>query len=229
MKLHDRIIYGELRNDRRFARLSWVERDFFQGLWCVADDFGRFEADAEWLRTVLYAPIQAKVSERDCGKMLVRVHEVGLVKLYTVHGRGYGKVLDFRQDGLRARRALYPEEEVPKQGELFPPGDADLAPLEGRKEIPPNPPPESGGWNASPRPAALKPLRARRPQSLDRLADERDRVTDEIRDILRPGGCAYNVAPTGAKAQKLEALHARLRDLDAAITRAREQAKTETA
>jgi hypothetical protein len=117
----------------------------------VADDFGRFEADAEKLRTVLYGLLIAKVSARDVQGALAACQDAGLVKLYRSGGRGYGKVINFRQK-LANRRALYPdEEEPPPEPELFTSVPVGVfVPLkEGRKEAPHSPPPEAGGGNRS--------------------------------------------------------------------------------
>lgn len=136
MTLHDRMVYAGIRTSRKIERLSWFERDFFLGLILVADDFGRFEADAEMLRTVLYGLLIAKVSVRDVEGALVACHEAGLVKLYRSGGRGYGKVINFRQK-LTKRRALYPDEEGPPgDTELFttaPPPPIPIIQKEGRK------------------------------------------------------------------------------------------------
>jgi hypothetical protein len=124
MMVRDRMVYGGIRTSKRMARLSWFQRDLFHGLLLVADDYGRFEADAETLRTVLFGPLLAKVSVRDVQAGLLRcaAADVGLVKLYTVRGRGYGKVVNFRQK-LAKRRALYPDEDdgPPPEPELFTP------------------------------------------------------------------------------------------------------------
>jgi hypothetical protein len=241
--LRDRMVYAGLRTSRRFAELNrWIERDFFYGLLHVADDFGRFEADVGMLRAVLFAPVLHKVSERDVASCLVRVHEVGLVKLYTVGGRGYGKVLNFRQTGLKTRRALYPDEDgAPAEPELFAaPAEpsAVLPQKERKKETPHSPPPAGGGdadaFETKPAKAAAYAGKAkvnfRRAQRLDTLAEERERLEAEMREILRPGGCAYNVMPTGPKAERLEQLkaaHAELVELIA--KRRRELAQEDTA
>jgi hypothetical protein len=142
MMLRDRMVYAGIRTSKRFARLTWFERDMFMGLLLVADDYGRFEADADTLRTVLFGPLLSKVSARDVQRSLMRfaAPEIGLVKLYTVKDRGYGKVINFRQT-LTRRRALYPDEEdgPPREPELFQPSPP-LPPLaapvkEGKKEV----------------------------------------------------------------------------------------------
>lgn len=123
------MVYAGIQTSRRVARLSWMQRDVFRSLLHICDDYGRFEADAGMIRAVLYAPILDKVTERDVQAALLRCAEtgVGLVKLYTVHGRGYGKVINYRQN-LKKRRAFYPDEEERDEADLFttaPPATGD--------------------------------------------------------------------------------------------------------
>lgn len=130
MILRDCMVYGGIQTSRRVARLNWFQQVFFRSVFHVCDDYGRFEADAGMLRTVLFAPQLGKVPERDVKDALLRCAEqdVGLVKLYAVRGRGYGKVVNYRQDGLRKRRALYPGEDDQDEPDLFtssPPSTAD--------------------------------------------------------------------------------------------------------
>ncbi len=137
MIVRDCMVYCGIQTSRRFARLTWFQRDFFRGLLHVCDDYGRFEADVGMLRTVLYAPALEKVSERDVKEALLRCADdsLGLVKLYTRRGRGYGKVINYRQNSLKNRRALYPDD-ADDEPELFPVGPPGGAPLqsEGKKE-----------------------------------------------------------------------------------------------
>ncbi len=227
MTLRDRMVYAGIRTSRRFARLSWFERDLFQGILHVADDYGRFEVDVGMLRTVLYGPSLHKVSERDLQGALLRFGEVGigLVKFYAVAGRGYGKVLNFRQTGLTKRRGWYPDEEgvVPEPELVF-------TASEGKKEgESPQPPAAAGGRNPSEfsEAAELPAVRQRRPsRRLPKLADlheELDAISEEMRGIMRPGGCAYNVAPTGEKAARLDKLFAQRNALEDTINRVRDE------
>lgn len=131
MTLRDCMVYAGIQTSRSVAKLNWFQRDFFRGVLHACDDYGRFEADAGLLRTVLYAPMLDKVTERDVKGALLRCAEasVGLIKLYTVRDRGYGKVVNYRQTNLKRRRALYPDEDDADDPDLFstaPPGDAPI-------------------------------------------------------------------------------------------------------
>lgn len=105
MTMHDCMLYAGIRSSRKFARLTWFQRDFFYGLLHAAWPAGRFESDVEVLRAAVYAPLLPKVTKRDVQDALVKCHEVGLVKLWTDDsGRGWGEVTNYRQTGLRKRK-----------------------------------------------------------------------------------------------------------------------------
>lgn len=212
MTLRDRMVYAGIRNSKRFARLSWFERDFFMGLLLVADDYGRFEAEPDTLRTVLYGPLLSKVTMRDVQGALMRfaATETGLVKLYTVKARGYGKVHNFRQLGLAKRRALYPDEDGKEaEPDLF---ALESGPPEGRKEgNPPLPPAAAGGQIAAPffpnLQTAVKVRRVRSPgRRLDSQRDELAQVETELTELLYPGGTSYKIEPTGDKRVRYDKL-----------------------
>lgn len=227
MKLCDRMVYAGIVNSRRVAALSWFHRDVFRNLLHVADGYGRFEADAGMLRAVLYAPMLSKVSDRDVQGALVACHQAGLVKLYTVEDRGYGKVLNFRQS-LSKRVALYPPEPGEQEPELFGgigSGEPSAAPgtSERKKEgnSPHNPPPAGGspshdlGGQAAPNRAAT---RNRSPERQRKSAtDELDAIERELTEILYPGGCAFKVTPTGDKLDRYTSLMKRRAALKARL------------
>jgi hypothetical protein len=233
MILRDRMVYGGIQNSRRMAKLSWFQREFFRGLLHAADDYGRFEADAELLRSVLFALDLSKVSKRDVQEALLRcaAPEVGLVKLYTVKGQGYGKVINFRQT-LKKRRGLYPDEEGDTpEPELFA-EPATAAPVKERKKeekIPLYPPPagdrNSFSWEGRTE-ATARPRRVRRLPSLDNLKTELAEVEAEMTTILRPGGCAYNVQPEGEKLTRFHQLEKQREQLKKSIQTTRAALET---
>lgn len=102
MTMRDCMLYAGIRGSRKFARLTWFQRDFFYGLLHAAWPAGRFESDVELLRAALYAPLLTKVSKRDVVQALAACREAGLLKLQTDEsGRGWGEVVNYRQTGLR--------------------------------------------------------------------------------------------------------------------------------
>lgn len=106
--MRDCLLYAGIRGSARFAKLSWFQRDFFYGLLNAADPMGRFEANVDVLRAVLYAPVLSKVSKRDVQGALAACQQAELVKLWTKDGRGYGEVVNYRQRGLKMRRSEIP-------------------------------------------------------------------------------------------------------------------------
>lgn len=142
MKLRDRMIYaGVVMSDLKRRHPAHV-REFYRDILHVCDDHGRFEANVRDLRAVLFAPILDRVSERDVQGYLQALHVAGDIKLYTVRGRGFGKVTKWRQLRLRKKVADYPDEdgnieELPlgDDGPLVSSEKSGFAPKkEGRKE-----------------------------------------------------------------------------------------------
>jgi hypothetical protein len=98
MNLHKCILHPGIRTSDRFGRLSWFHRDLFYGLLNATHKGGWFEANAGTLRAALYAPCLGKVPERDIQDGLLKLREVGLIKLWTgKNGRAYGAILNHRQ------------------------------------------------------------------------------------------------------------------------------------
>lgn len=89
---------------------------------------------------------------------------------------------------------------------------------EGEGEYTPLPP--EGGSDAC---ADSAQTRKRSPERRLRFAQaELERVDGELNDIVRPGGCAYNVTPTGEKRERYNKLLALRESLQCEITSARE-------
>ena len=67
-----------------------------------------------------------------------------------------------------------------------------------------------------------KPATKRSPERRLRFAQsEMERVETELQDIVRPGGCAYNVPPTGDKLDRYNKLIALRESLQAEVESAR--------
>jgi hypothetical protein len=159
MNLHKCIVHPGIRTSEKFGRLNWLQRDLFYGLLSAAHKGGWFENNAGALRAALFAPCLGKVSERDIKDGLLKLREVGLIKLWTGrNGRAYGAIINYRQ------RFDYGEE-LPEEGKppsdllLFdagpePPGAPPPAPPPNRIEVsvkaPPAPtpptPPDESAW-----------------------------------------------------------------------------------
>ena len=245
MLVRDRMVRGGVVSSQRLAGLSWFQQIVFRDLLHVADDAGRFEANPTLLRAALFGANLHKVSERDVQGALVACHQAGLVKLYTVEGRGYGEVNRFGQEGLRTRRVLYPGPEpqpedalpgfapepvpppTPPPGVIHnPPPPPDFSrPLrkERRKEDSPQPPAAAGGDSAK----AIEARKAgRQYRNAERATDELRAVETELTDILHPGGSAWKVTPTGAKLERYTALMARRSELLRMVERAEDERRS---
>src|SRR5580658_7297563 len=79
----------------------------YRRLCSVVDDFGRFSANPAILRAALY-PLNLDLhTEADIQRHLQCCVQARLILLYTVAGKPYLEVLDFRQR-TRAMRSKYP-------------------------------------------------------------------------------------------------------------------------
>jgi hypothetical protein len=150
MNLHKCIVHPGIRTSDKFGRLNWFQRDLFYGLLSAAHKGGWFENNAAALRAALFAPCLGKVSERDLKDGLLKLREVGLIKLWTGrNGRAYGAVLNYRQ------KFDYGEE-LPAEGK--PPDDELFAPEElGPPPGPPPAPPPKNRIEVSEKPRAARP------------------------------------------------------------------------
>lgn len=136
MKLRDRMIYAGLVTSDMKRRHPAHIREFYRDLLHCCDDHGRFEADPALLRAVLYVSILDRVSARDVQSYLHALHLAGDIKLYTVRGRGYGKVTKWRQTRLKNLVAEYPpEEDEPQLALGVPEPPTPLKRKERKKEV----------------------------------------------------------------------------------------------
>lgn len=210
MNLRDCLVRGGIVDSAKVCALRPATQLFFRNLFHVCDGAARFEADADRLRTMLYGRVLSRVSKGDVTRWMTECHQADLIKLYTRDGRGYGKVLNYGQRDSK-RKVLYPgEEEEGLFATAAPDGGSFFAPKPGNGiegKSPHSPPPAGGAETSSTGAKAAKPARFRRAERLDTLNEERERLEEEMRAILRPGGCAYNIEPTDpAKRERLQNL-----------------------
>lgn len=241
MLVRDRMVRGGIISSQRMANLPWFAQVFFHKLLHVCDDAGRFEAEPTQLRPALFGAALQKVSERDVQGALVACHQAGLVKLYTVEGRGFGEVRKFGQEKLKSRTVLYPGPEPqpedalpgftappPPEPEVIhnPPPQPDFSRArqkERRKETSPQPPAAAGGDIAK----AIEARKAgRQYRDSKRAAEELERVETELTDILHPGGSAWKVTPTGPKLERYTVLMARREELLRIVERAEDERRS---
>jgi len=150
-------------DSERVCRLGLAQQLFFRNLLHVCDGADRFDADADDLRFTLYRRSLGRVKAGHIRQWLQELHTAGLIELYTVSGKPYGKILNYGQRDTK-RKVLHPspdgEPELPLGIAEAPPSApkrrqaavATVAVAMNRSEVkgrgarrgtPPPPPPES--------------------------------------------------------------------------------------
>ncbi len=105
------MIFAGMFGSERVARLTWLQRWLYAALVLSCDDFGLFEADAALIRGDAIPRDTRKVSVRDVenGLQAMAAEQVQLVKFYTVSGKRYGILWNYRQKkGYKLRRQECP-------------------------------------------------------------------------------------------------------------------------
>jgi len=198
-RLRDRIMPAWVRQSEWLGKLRWHEQSLFYGLWNWVDDNGVFEARASVLRGGLYSTMMGKVSVGEIEQMLRRLHELGVIKLYTVGGKGYGRIVEFKQK-MKFHRAEHP---LPPdmQGELgftVPVTENAQADAPSTREV------------FEPKSLPKKVSRNRSPERMLReLREELNELRKQIDEIERPGGAAWRTEPSAEKKPRYDKLVAR--------------------
>ncbi len=92
-----RLIRDGINSSEVVNQLTWAEEVFYRRLLSAADDYGLYDARPIILRTLLYPLRLDSVSNRDIEKWHNRCVSLGLVKVYQVDGREYGKIAKYGQ------------------------------------------------------------------------------------------------------------------------------------
>lgn len=103
----NRVLREGILTSERVNDLSWPAEVFYRRLMSAVDDFGRFWAKPDLLRAALYPLRLDKVGNPDVVKWIGETREAGLVRTYTVEGKEYLQLLDFRQQ-VRAAKSKFP-------------------------------------------------------------------------------------------------------------------------
>jgi hypothetical protein len=111
----NRVIRDGFLDSKKINAISEKEQLFFLRLMLVVDDFGRFDARPEFLRSKCY-PV-SNVDSSEIQIFLNTLVEIGLIKLYIVNKKQYLEIVNFDQR-LRLQRSKFPE----------PPQNADRCP-----------------------------------------------------------------------------------------------------
>lgn len=103
----NRIIREGIITSEAVNSLSWEAEIFYRRLLSVVDDFGRFDARPSVLRSALY-PLKLDSMREDSVQRCLKSCEVArLVVLYSVNGKEYLEVTNFRQQ-VRSKKSKYP-------------------------------------------------------------------------------------------------------------------------
>lgn len=103
----NRIIREGILTSERVNSLSERAEVFYRRLMSVVDDFGRFTANPTLLRASCYPLKLDSVKEDSIKKHLAEAEDAGLIVLYTVAGKAYLELQDFRQQ-VRAKESKFP-------------------------------------------------------------------------------------------------------------------------
>lgn len=104
----NRILREGILTSERVNALAWPAEVFYRRLMSAVDDFGRYWGKAELLRAGLYPLLLDRVGNPDVVKWLAECANAGLVRTYTVDGKEFVQLLDFRQQ-VRAAKSKFPE------------------------------------------------------------------------------------------------------------------------
>lgn len=103
----NRIIREGIITSEAVNSLSWEAEIFYRRLLSVVDDFGRFDARPSVLRSALYPLKLDSMREDSVQRCLKSCEAARLVVLYSVDGKEYLEVTNFRQQ-VRSKKSKYP-------------------------------------------------------------------------------------------------------------------------
>lgn len=102
-----RIVREGILTSERVNALSPNAELFYRRLMSVVDDFGRYSANLTLLRASCYPLKLDSVKEDSISKHLTECADARLIVLYTVGGKAYLEMQDFRQQ-VRAKDSKFP-------------------------------------------------------------------------------------------------------------------------
>ena len=93
----NRIIREAILSSEKVALLGWADEVFYRRLFSIVDDYGRYEANPQLLRSKCY-PLQVDaVRVADISRSMAACQKAGLLALYVVHDKQYLEVINFQQ------------------------------------------------------------------------------------------------------------------------------------
>lgn len=124
----NRLVREGILDSERVNQLGAEEEVFYRRLMSAVDDFGRFDARPATLITTCYPLRHRQVTDEQIRAWLAACERAGLVRTYTVAGKPYLVLLDFRQQ-VRAKSSRYPDPPSVETGKprAEPPADPEIA------------------------------------------------------------------------------------------------------
>lgn len=233
MILREVLVFPQILSSTRVARLNPFAQLFYRNLMHVCDGGGVFENDPKLLCSALYPRALDRVKPKAVVTWLMECQAAGLIRFYTDEkGRSLGEFMDWLQKDLKRRRRFATREQTPGELPLFGGGAPPPRVPNGIEGKSPQPPAAAGGRIASLSSLTDSKTTTRRGRRLPKLVDlheEKKRIDTEIQEIFRPGGCAYNILPTGDKKVRADKLIAESNQLAATIKNVRAAHAKETA
>ncbi len=114
----NRIVRDVILTSERVAALAWPEEVFYRRLMSIVDDFGRYEAGEQLLRSRCY-PLQTdNVRTADISRWMAACQKAGLILGYEVAGKRYLEVLNFGQQQRTASKFPSPPSGASKCDQL---------------------------------------------------------------------------------------------------------------
>ena len=100
----NRIIREAILSSEKMALLKWPEEVFYRRLLSIIDDYGRYEANPQLLRSRCY-PLQTdEVRVADIARWMAACQSAGLILGYAVLGKQYLEVINFGQQQRTASK-----------------------------------------------------------------------------------------------------------------------------
>jgi hypothetical protein len=100
----NRILREGILTSEKIAQLGWPEEVFYRRLLSIVDDYGRFEAGIQLLRSKCY-PLQVDdVRVADITRWMAACQTAGLILFYAVHDKQYLEVINFGQQQRTASK-----------------------------------------------------------------------------------------------------------------------------
>lgn len=103
----NRILREGILTSERVNNLSIEAENFYRRLISVVDDYARYYAKPELLRSACYPLKIDKVANCDIETWLSECESQGLIKCYQVDNTGYLELIDFKQQ-QRAKQSKFP-------------------------------------------------------------------------------------------------------------------------